>query len=450
MKKKKRRIVCYVRVSHEEQVKYGFSIDAQKEALLAWAEANNCIIVGWYIDEGVSARKKVKNRKQLQAMLRAVQSEQIDLIIFTRLDRYFRSVGEYHLTQAILDENRTDWKAITEDYDTSTPDGRFKINIMLSIAEQEADRTSERIKFTFDHKVKKKQPLFGSQPHGYKVGLTEDGEKCVVKNEDQAEAVQEVFSHFSKYRSISGTTEYMNVSYGYPISYNTIKKMLTNEYYTGCYRGVKDYCPSYITEEQYRENVRIVESKNIPKSRSGNVYLFRGLIICPECGSKLTCQYTQKNGKNYINYRCSKAHKQRLCKNRMMISEKKVEDFLIQNIRSELSKYITEIEVSCPAPKRSVNPEDIKKKMNKLNDLYMMDRIEFDMYDRKYRELEQQLAELSEEEQPVDLSAAKEFLESDLLDLYNTLSPEDKRAAWNLILKEIYVDFNRTFSVKFL
>lgn len=59
---KMKNIVAYVRVSHEEQVKYGFSLDAQKEALKEWADNNGVMISHWYIDEGVSARKKVKNR----------------------------------------------------------------------------------------------------------------------------------------------------------------------------------------------------------------------------------------------------------------------------------------------------------------------------------------------------------------------------------------------------
>lgn len=62
-------IVCYVRVSHEEQAKFGYSLDAQNDALQKWADDNNYNIVGWYIDEGISARKKVKNRPALQRLL---------------------------------------------------------------------------------------------------------------------------------------------------------------------------------------------------------------------------------------------------------------------------------------------------------------------------------------------------------------------------------------------
>ena len=78
----------------------------------------------------------------------------IDLIIFTKLDRSFRSVRDNHAVQAILDKNNVVWRAILEDYQTETADGRLKVNIMLSVAENEADRTSERIKFVFANRVK--------------------------------------------------------------------------------------------------------------------------------------------------------------------------------------------------------------------------------------------------------------------------------------------------------
>lgn len=61
-KRKKLKVACLVRVSTEEQAKYGFSVEAQKDALDRWAQQNGVLVAGWYIDEGVSARKKVKNR----------------------------------------------------------------------------------------------------------------------------------------------------------------------------------------------------------------------------------------------------------------------------------------------------------------------------------------------------------------------------------------------------
>lgn len=54
-------IVAYVRVSHEEQVKYGFSLDAQKEALKEWADNNGVTISHWYIDRFCKQFVNMKN-----------------------------------------------------------------------------------------------------------------------------------------------------------------------------------------------------------------------------------------------------------------------------------------------------------------------------------------------------------------------------------------------------
>ena len=54
----------YIRVSSDEQVKHGFSIEAQKAGLEKYAEENGYMIVEWYIDEGKSARGKTGKRKE--------------------------------------------------------------------------------------------------------------------------------------------------------------------------------------------------------------------------------------------------------------------------------------------------------------------------------------------------------------------------------------------------
>jgi len=102
--------------------------------------------VGTYTDAGISARKPASKRPELQRLLRDVQGGKGDLIEFTKLDRWFRNISEYYKVQEILEKYNVDWKTIHEDYDTSNASGRLKINIMLSVAQDEADRTSERIK----------------------------------------------------------------------------------------------------------------------------------------------------------------------------------------------------------------------------------------------------------------------------------------------------------------
>ena len=136
------RTAIYVRVSTEEQKIHGLSIEAQTEALDEWAKEHGVKVVGHYNDAGISARKKHTKRPERIRLLEDVKAGRVDLIVFTKLDRWFRNIAEYYKVQEILEANNVNWKTIHEDYDTSTASGRLKINIMLSVAQDEADRTS--------------------------------------------------------------------------------------------------------------------------------------------------------------------------------------------------------------------------------------------------------------------------------------------------------------------
>ncbi len=85
----------YTRVSTEEQVKDGNSLNNQKQAIEKYAEANNIEIVGWYTDEGVSA--KTANRPGLQQMLKDCRSNKgkIEHIIVYNTSRISRNLASY-------------------------------------------------------------------------------------------------------------------------------------------------------------------------------------------------------------------------------------------------------------------------------------------------------------------------------------------------------------------
>ena len=153
------RTALYIRVSTEEQAIHGLSLEAQDAVLTDYANKNDLTIVGRYVDEGITARKKMTNRKALVRLLEDVKADKIDLIIFTKIDRWMRNVYDYHKVQEVLEKHNVNWKTIFENYDTSTSAGRLHINIMLSVAQDEADRTSERIKAVFENKVKNKDYL---------------------------------------------------------------------------------------------------------------------------------------------------------------------------------------------------------------------------------------------------------------------------------------------------
>ena len=97
------RCALYDRVSTDSQVENGISLDTQRDALTEYAHKHGYQIVGYYSDEGITARKKMQNRKELLRLLDDVRHDKIDLILVTKLDRWFRNIKDYHNTQAILE-----------------------------------------------------------------------------------------------------------------------------------------------------------------------------------------------------------------------------------------------------------------------------------------------------------------------------------------------------------
>ena len=91
MQEKILRCAIYIRVSTFEQSVHGKSLQAQKECLKQYAAYYNMAVVGIYADEGKTARKELKKRKAIHALVEDVKQDKIDVIVFWRLDRWFRN-----------------------------------------------------------------------------------------------------------------------------------------------------------------------------------------------------------------------------------------------------------------------------------------------------------------------------------------------------------------------
>ena len=163
------RVALYVRVSGQEQAIKGLSLEAQQESLEEYARERGWVIVGVYIDAAKTARKSLGKRTNFLRMLESVKQDNVDLILFTRLDRWFRSVADYYKVMEILDAHNCGWLTTQEQYDTTTAGGRLYINLCLSIAQNEADLCGERIGVVLDSKVKHGTVVSGKIPFGYRI-----------------------------------------------------------------------------------------------------------------------------------------------------------------------------------------------------------------------------------------------------------------------------------------
>lgn len=449
VKVKKRRAAKYKRVSHKEQVLKGFSLEAQDEILDKFAKDNNLVIAGDYVDLGITA--STLRRPALQQLLEDVKAGEIDVIIFTKLDRWFRSVSHYYKIQEILDTYGVAWRAVLEDYNTETADGRFKVNIMLSVAQQERDRTSERIKVVFDSKIKKGQPITGNLPFGFKIE-NKDGMKRVVIDEDKREIVLDLFAHFEIHQSVSASTEFILNKHGISIAYNSIKNMLVNTIYAGQYRGVENYCEAFISPERFEKIQRILGDRSRQFRRKTNVYLFGGLPKCRECGNTLSGTITVgRNRKTYFYYRCNNAVKNKRCSNTFRFPEQLIEKYLLENIKKKLEDYIlhTEIqEINIKKPK--LNKSKIKAELKRLNTMYQKGRLDDDEYDKEYEKLQTKLKLCDQEIQTVDLEPLREFLNSDFKTLYESLTREEQRSLWRSIIRQMTVYDQNNIEIEFL
>ncbi|MBE5981872.1 MAG: recombinase family protein [Paenibacillaceae bacterium] len=132
------RVAVYIRVSSDEQAERGDSIRDQKERGIKYIEEHkNMVLQDIYLDDGVSGQKI--DRDDFTRLMNHVKEGLVDLIIFTKLDRWFRSLRHYLNTQAVLEKYHAAWTAIDQPFfDTSTPYGRAFVAQSMTWAELEA------------------------------------------------------------------------------------------------------------------------------------------------------------------------------------------------------------------------------------------------------------------------------------------------------------------------
>lgn len=452
------RVALYPRVSTEEQFLRGYSLQTQEEVLTQYAQDHGYKIVNVYRDEGHSARKPALKRKVMQDLLADVQAGKIDRILFIKLDRWFRNVREYHKIQEILEANNVTWQATMEDYNTATADGRLKVNIMLSVAENESDRTSERIKFVFDGKRRRKEWCFtggpNQWPYGYKPQVI-DGVKRCVKDPEKEPIVQDFWDYVVKYNSVRKAGMYVCEKYRITRNYRSWMVTAHNELYTGTFYGVEDYCPSYISRADWERIILrhdIIKNTQSPK----RIYLFTGLIRCPECGNTMKATfktYPSDRSIEYNGYRCNNS-KLRTCSYRHQLSEKKVETFLLENIASMLEDYIVSPELQTREKRRQSQVQDVvalNEQLRRLNVIYMAGNMSDEDYAADTKRIKAQIEMVKNQatdNAPVNVDSIKAFIQSDWRSIYHSLPKEDQRRMWRSILEEIHVDGTSVVGVK--
>jgi DNA invertase Pin-like site-specific DNA recombinase len=456
------RVAFYIRVSTSEQVSKENSLPAQKIALEKYAEENGMKVVGLYADEGKTAAKQIRKRKAIHKMLADIDEGKIDLVIFTRFDRFTRNPAEYFKVMETMDAAGVQWKAIMQpELDLNTDMGQTLILFYLGMGRQEIANISERIKATASVRIQKGAPITGAHnlPFTHTIGQDEHGNKIVIQDPEYQAVAWAYIDHYETHHSKRAAMTYCNDLFGLDIGYGAYDRAMKNTLMYGHYKGVDNYCEPYVTKERFESWAKI-NSKNVRVGKDRKTYMFTQLCVCGECGRRMPGTYcTNSQGIVYYYYRCHNSKVNRTCGMSYVVPEKMVERYLLERIKPEIERYIAECEVKAEQP--VVRPKvDVAKKLEKelerLNYQFRKERISMEEYDTEYEALVSKINEAREREKQIenpevkDLQPLREFLKLDLTELYKTFNKNEKLVFWRGVIDSITVYADKTLKVNFL
>ena len=439
------RVGIYARVSTDIQAKEGDSIQAQLSALREYAKKNNYEVAGIYTDDGISGTL-LNERDELQRMLDDVRAGKIDLLIFTKLDRYFRNLKHYLNTQEVLDKYNVPWIAIWENYETRTPQGRLMVNQMLSFAQFEAEQTGQRINQVFSYKKLHKEVLSGKIPYGFKIQ-----DKHLVVDPEKANIVRRVFQTFIDTGSISETLR-RTEGLGLPKTQRAIKLLLQNRKYIGeCY-GIEDYHDAIIDKDTFALVQKLLK-QNVRQTKF-RTYIFSGLCTCSDCGRRLvgTTDKIKPKNERYKVYRCM-GHYRAIqdCINSKSLNEKKLEKYLVENL-----KELAFADISVKDKRKATNYEkkiaNTEKKISRLKELYLNELITLDDYKHDLAAYKADIDTFKAEARKykgTDKKALYDLVGRKLADWYWTLTEDERRVIWRSVIDQIYFDNDKNIKIVF-
>lgn len=439
------RVALYARVSTDQQVRDGDSIQAQLSALREYAKNHGYEIAGVYCDDGISGTL-LNERDELQRMLDDVRAGKIDLVAFTRLDRYFRNLKHYLNTQEVLDEYGVPWIAIWESYTTATAAGRLIINQMLSFAQFESENTSVRIRHVFDFKRQNREILSGKVPYGYRIE-----NKHLVIDPEKADIARQVFQTYIDTGGISETLRKME-GQGLPKTQRAMKKMLQNRKYIGeCY-GIENYHDAIIDKDTFALVQKLLK-QNVRQSKT-RTYIFSGLCTCSNCGRRMigTTDRNKSKGTRYKIYICAGHYRAiKDCINSKSLNEKKLEKYLVENL-----KTLAFADISVKDKRKATNYEkkiaNTEKKISRLKELYLNELITLDEYKHDLAAYKADIDTFSAEARKykgTDKKALYDLVGRNVADWYWTLTEDERRVIWRSVIDQIYFDNDKNIKIVF-
>ena len=361
--------VCglYMRVSTEDQAREGFSLPEQKERLEAYCKFKGFVIKDYYTDAGISA-KTGNYRPEFERLKEDIKSKKINTIIALKQDRITRSIFDWEELMRFLEENDAYLDCVNDDINTTNANGKMVSRILMSVSQQEIERTSERTKVGLAGAIKQ-----GHIPHQAPLGYKHENKKLVIDHltKDVVIRIFELYHKGMSYQKISTLFNKEQVLGKTNWRDSSIVAILENEIYKGDFvHGKRTKHPTYyenvvepIVSKEMWEECQVQKKKNSKSYQRTLTYLFLQKLKCPKCNRILGGKATQKkNGNIYYYYYCHD------CK--INFKESLVEEYF-NDFVNELVEYDSVVnQFFLPMIKQKFDEpqEELKKEINKQKD----------------------------------------------------------------------------------
>jgi DNA invertase Pin-like site-specific DNA recombinase len=282
----------YARIS-KDRTGQALGVERQIEDCQALALSKGWGVAGTYIDNDVSASTRSKApRPEYDRLLADAEAGRLDGIIVYNMDRLTRRVFEMAKFLSWREERSIPFMT-TEGDDTESASGRMIINIKAAVAQQEAERISERV----ERALSQRRENGGASSGGHPAFGWDDGSYRVI-NLAQARAVREGAQMILDGATVGDVLrDWGSRDIGAPTSRTAVRRVLTNPRTAGIltYKGQEigrgDMVP-LIDEDTFRALQKVLRGYS-KRGRPPKVHLLAGLVVCGLCDSKMAAQVTK-------------------------------------------------------------------------------------------------------------------------------------------------------------
>ncbi len=421
MNEEKKKCGLYLRVSTEDQAREGFSLPEQRERLETFCKFKGYEIIDYYEDAGISA-KTGNHRPEFERLKEDIKSKRVNTIVALKLDRITRSIFDWENLITFLDENNAYLDCANDEINTTTANGKMISRLLMSVSQNEIERTSERTKVGLAGAIKS-----GHIPHVAPLGYKHEDKRLVIdySTKDIVVRIFDLYYNGYSYQKISNLFNEEKVLGKDNWRDSTIQTILENEIYKGDFvHGKRTKHPTYyedvvepIISKEMWSDCQVQKKKNSRSYQRTLTYLYLQKLKCPKCnrilGGKAT---TKKNGNTYFYYYCND------CK--IEFKEKVINDYFNQFI-SELVEYdsvvnqffLPMIKQKFDEPREQLEKE-IKEQMRKLERIkkaYINGVFELKEYNEEKKIVETAISELQNKLETTDCTEELKFTPKDIL-----------------------------------